>query len=1044
MRRVGYLALLALLCVALPQGSAETARQLLAGEDGSSQMAMVKFSDIDPADKACKADILAFCSDLIEPDLAKTGDRRKLQQLDRTSFLRERQNAMLAREKGSGSSSETGPGHQSGLFKKMPYLLNKQATKDIKKAQTDATQQVSKEDKSKFETKPNVKNYLEMFKQQRAAKKAGQGVEKAGTEALAGLKAKIGAQKEFKATRYSSPIAHCLRETMTKQTSEIAPDATKMSLTCRLKVRKFFRDQAEDVRKDPPLFVTCAKDIAAKCNNTMLGKGRVLRCLKANKLTLEPKCAQMVSKRQEEAAEDVHLDTPLAISCEKELTTLCNKTGEGQGFKIACLKSPLNKRKLSQKCFQEVFRRKVEDAEDVRFDYQFAQACANDVKEHCEGMTPGSGKAIACLYDAHRKHKELTADCKAQVTKQKTDKTDDWRQNFKMRMHCYKDVKALCPEEFKAMPMNNTKGTQPFTSSVRACLFRKRAQIQSKECEAEVSHDIVDQQMVEKTPYQKSCQEIIQEKCKNIKAGVVLKACLKRQEGLTEECKKDMAEDTHIRSEKISLRPGLATDCASEIKSLCPDVKEGDNRIAACLNKKLMSPQMSDNCRKSLRDDKMVASENIFNQPEIYKACKMDMRIHCGQLPQSYNATGGKNDQGKMLRCLQDHRNQLRAMACTQAVVDSLITSQKDWLADHAVHHSCKNDVRKYCKDEAQEFMGAYGKVHGCLRKRLAVPAGLSPACAKEQQRLVKASFEDIRMQPYLHAACSDAVGRFCEKVEPGKGRVVDCLVDSAARPGFPEKCSTAIKTQLALKAEHIEYNPKIKTACADQRRCMHVEDELQMECLANNFADITWGCRSEFTNYLGKLFKLYEFDHPITQTCDAAVTEYCDTTPKSIKLVDPGFIPRCLLRQFSKLGPKEKKCATFIKSVASVVGRDILDGADEKSSMADITQPDMSKLQEVKVGGQKTEKKIDQVQENLNAVMEQNFEMGERTKELIEAFNQKSQDDKKKEAESSNLIGPFAAFGLVAFGMVLGSIVIYNYKAPMAGSKGVVYVDKY
>jgi Golgi apparatus protein 1 len=84
-------------------------------------------------------------------------------------------------------------------------------------------------------------------------------------------------------------------------------------------------------------------------------------CIKAQKAKLAPKCAAVVGVRQIEQAEDISLDTPLALMCEADRSRLCNDTGWGGGVTEQCLKE--KRADLTIKCKLEVFRREVEESE---------------------------------------------------------------------------------------------------------------------------------------------------------------------------------------------------------------------------------------------------------------------------------------------------------------------------------------------------------------------------------------------------------------------------------------------------------------------------------------------------------------------------------------------------------------------------------------------------------------------------------------------------------------------------------------------------------
>jgi len=80
---------------------------------------------------------------------------------------------------------------------------------------------------------------------------------------------------------------------------------------------------------------------------------------------------------------------------------------------------------------------------------------------------------------------------------------------------------------------------------------------------------------------------------------------------------------------------------------------------------------------------------------------------------------------------------------------------------------ACRADMDKLCSG----IEPGGGRMKDCLRQHV---AELSPGCRKTLRKLAKAAQESGAME--WIRACRDDVGKVCQGVEPGGGRVVACL----------------------------------------------------------------------------------------------------------------------------------------------------------------------------------------------------------------------------------------------------------------------------
>ena len=65
--------------------------------------------------------------------------------------------------------------------------------------------------------------------------------------------------------------------------------------------------------------------------------------------------------------------------------------------------------KLSWDCEEQLFRKEMEDADDMRLSVRLFRKCLNDKKRFCDDVPPGNAMAKQCL-EEHRE--ELSDDCR--------------------------------------------------------------------------------------------------------------------------------------------------------------------------------------------------------------------------------------------------------------------------------------------------------------------------------------------------------------------------------------------------------------------------------------------------------------------------------------------------------------------------------------------------------------------------------------------------------------------------------------------------------
>ena len=89
----------------------------------------------------------------------------------------------------------------------------------------------------------------------------------------------------------------------------------------------------------------------------------------------------------------------------------------------------------------------------------------------------------------------------------------------------------------------------------------------------------------------------------------------------------------------------------------------------------------------------------------------------------------------------------------------------------------CLKDAEKFCANVKQ----GEGRIARCLEEH---QAELSPVCKKHRIKM-KEAFKEAQL------ACKDDVPKYCGGVQPGEGRVVECLI--ANKSNLSPKCKKKV-----------------------------------------------------------------------------------------------------------------------------------------------------------------------------------------------------------------------------------------------------------
>ncbi|KAJ9518654.1 hypothetical protein QJQ45_018663 [Haematococcus lacustris] len=627
-------------------------------------------------------------------------------------------------------------------------------------------------------------------------------------------------------------------------------------------------------------------------------------------------CREDVYQFKIQRSTNINLNVPLARACKVDAEQHCNITwffGFRAGQVITCLRDV--KDLLAPACKRQVFAIQKDAAEDYRADAALYKACKDDATRLCSDVKLGGGRVQACLRDHQL---QLHWPCEEQLFRQEMENADDIRLSVRLYKTCLKAKKRFCAD------------VEPGAARVKDCLEQHRNEAGfDPACKAEVddmiAHRVRDLKLDNRL--RKSCELDIMTTCSAPdmhqdeldEASVV--NCLQDfiHDIQVEACRKQVLKYQELAAEDIRFNSPLATACSKDRQAYCANVPPGSARVIRCLMK--ARGRLSAHCKAVLFDEEVRFSSNIDFQYPMKKACTAEMARFCKDVA---------HGDAQMIRCLQQNKHQQGfSKACREEVQLYEQEATSDYRLNARLATACVKDISQLCPGQCQAQDGEVcgGRVLRCLIEQRA--SLTSPACQQEVLYFAKMEVSDYRNDVILALACRADVDRLCGEVEPGEGRVHQCL--RAHRNQLSEDCR---KEELLLEelargvccaasshvmllarvgildsaqeAESVELQPGLMKVCKDERSmfCQSVVPggARMFRCLAEKMGDSDFGeqCRDQVLAKLKRRQANWRLDPPLRKACRAAVHERCQEQDKQQQ--ENGTVYLCLAHAYSDL----------------------------------------------------------------------------------------------------------------------------------------------
>ncbi|GFH10065.1 uncharacterized protein HaLaN_05313 [Haematococcus lacustris] len=526
-------------------------------------------------------------------------------------------------------------------------------------------------------------------------------------------------------------------------------------------------------------------------------------------------------------------------------------------------------------CEEQLFRQEMENADDIRLSVRLYQTCLKAKKRFCADVEPGAARVKDCL-EQHRNEAGFDPACKAEVDDMIAHRVRDLKLDNRLRKSCELDIMTTCSapdmhqDELDEASVVNC--LQDFIHDIQAwpCLRHPwgatgksrggaaagigAAWLQGRGADwtAREGAGVLRSGCQEPPPCGNSSSSH-SSYSKPLKAlnvgsagrwahgiGVACRLVLKYQE---------------LAAEDIRFNSPLATACSKDRQAYCANVPPGSARVIRCLMK--ARGRLSAHCKAVLFDEEVRFSSNIDFQYPMKKACTAEMARFCKDVA---------HGDAQMIRCLQQNKHQQGfSKACREEVQLYEQEATSDYRLNARLATACVKDISQLCPGQCQAQDGERGSL-------------TSPACQQEVLYFAKMEVSDYRNDVILALACRADVDRLCGEVEPGEGRVHQCL--RAHRNQLSEDCRKEELLLEELEAESVELQPGLMKVCKDERSmfCQSV-----VPGGARMFSQANW-----------------RLDPPLRKACRAAVHERCQEQDKQQQ--ENGTVYLCLAHAYSDL----------------------------------------------------------------------------------------------------------------------------------------------
>lgn len=166
-----------------------------------------------------------------------------------------------------------------------------------------------------------------------------------------------------------------------------------------------------------------------------------------------------------------------------------------------------------------------------------------------------------------------------------------------------------------------------------------------------------------------------------------------------------------------------------------------------CLQDNKAKKNFGKACQKEVASYEQETAKDFRLNYRLSAVCRNDMKQLCAEACSIEQGELIDVCGGRVLRCLSDKYEDIKASACQKEVMYYQKMEVTDFRNDVIVAEACRADVDKFCKDVAP----GDGRTHKCLRSHM---KELTESCREQQKRMEVIEEDNIELSVGLIKAC--------------------------------------------------------------------------------------------------------------------------------------------------------------------------------------------------------------------------------------------------------------------------------------------------
>ncbi|VEN58943.1 unnamed protein product [Callosobruchus maculatus] len=621
---------------------------------------------------------------------------------------------------------------------------------------------------------------------------------------------------------------HCLLNLAVKSRDE---ETSKLSDSCARALEDLIRetDAGDEWSVDPVLQALCGptvqvacREIARESDNNQAVLSCLLDAIAAGSDAMTDECEDALLEIQYFVARDFKLDSQLFKACREDAAKFChyfdateNEEGPSYGPQVLpCLYRQAYQRNspIQSECKKQVKRVMRQRAISVSLHPEIEEACVRDLAAHCKDAGVKRGDEIQCLQD---NLEELDDECHKAVETYTEIEAQQISLNPIIIKYCGKILETLC----------NTNPSDD-DGTAMDCLLKKKNSHEIKSvpsCRAAIEHfqliSVKDYRFTYK--FKVSCKAYAMKLCGNAVTKNEVVACLSEhilnstvqglRSSISRDCRQQLKQQIFQQRENIDFDPNLKRACLMDITKFCRNVPAENAQVLECLQT-VPHHQLTNKCSKEIFKIQVLEVQDNTVDYALITMCADTIDQFCPQ-----------HEKENVFNCLKANKDEKGFNKnCRMIVMHRLLEQHSNNILSPSLQRNCQLDIEKFCRYELvtnNERKRQYSTIE-CLKK-VFKQGKLTSVCQKEVAEILRERALDVNLNPLIRVVCKDELATICKTGSDNvdddtSGRAEECLKEALLSHSIhtPE-CRVEVANMIEESQADIQADPLLQKACA-------------------------------------------------------------------------------------------------------------------------------------------------------------------------------------------------------------------------------------